>query len=77
MSRAELDYWKRHPEQFDDYMEQKLKSEGNMNSARDWKKWTDAANTLLNVVDKAQDFIPARRSSLSVKRSPTKYAPGF
>lgn len=77
MSRAELDYWKRHPEQFDKYMEEKLKSEGNMNSARDWKKWTDAANTLLNVVDKVQDFVPGKKSSLGIKRGAIKYAPGF
>ena len=77
MSRAELDYWKRHPDQFDDYMEQKLKSEGNMNSARDWKKWTDAANTVLGVADRIMDAIPGKTPKLSVKRSPTKYAPGF
>lgn len=78
MSRAELDYWKRHPDQFDDYMEQKLKSEGNINSARDWQKWTNAANTLLSVVGTIMERIPGGKSpSLGVRRGPTSYAPGF
>ncbi len=77
MSRAELDYWKKHPEQFDEYMEEKLKSEGNMNSARDWKKWTDAANTLLNVVDKVYDVIPGKKPTLRPRKHDVKYAPGF
>lgn len=76
MSRAELDYWKKHPDQFDHYMEEKLKSEGNINSARNWKKWTDAANTLLNVVDRVTDVVPSKKPSLRI-RPETKYAPGF
>ena len=77
MDRAQLDYWRRHPDQFDDYMEQKLKSEGNMNSARDWTKWTNAAKVFLGVADRIMDAIPGKKPSLGVIRSSTKYAPGF
>lgn len=78
MDRAQLDYWKKHPDQFDNYMEEKLKSEGNMNSARNWQKWTNAASVLLNVVGKIYDAVgTVKKPSLGVIRTPTKYAAGF
>lgn len=77
MDRAQLDYWKRHPDQFDKYMEETLKAPGNVNSARNWKKYTDAANTILNVADTIMDAIPSKKPTIGVKRGPTKYAPGF
>ena len=77
MDRAQLDYWKKHPDQFDNYMEETLKAPGNVNSARNWQKYTNLANTVLGVADKIIDAVPGKKPALGVTRAPTKYAPGF
>lgn len=68
MDKMQLEYWKDHQEQFNDFMKESLQSAGNINSARDFQKWTDLGKAVLQAADTIMSYSPFGKLKLGVPK---------